>query len=170
MVTLLLRNGADPDSLSKNRKTPQDVIPPESKNKDAIVRLFNQPREKWHPKQAMKIPKFPDSISPDIERVCKKFFVHVRFYWPGRKTPYVESISWSKTVTVYNVLFDKDKLALLEEEFLKIVTERAGGMKLKVSDNENIWKWFHFPANNVSTQPACPQIINNVDYLTGWSR
>jgi len=152
----LLKNGADPDSRNFGGKTPQDLLPDTDIGKDVKRRIFFVPRAKWRPKLAPQLLKQSPQCSEEKKTVCKEFFVTVIFYWRQ------QALSWSQTASVYSVLYRKDTLRKLEDEFVGIIqaavrskanknrnAERpdAGDVEVQRSD---VWKWIHLPANNVS--------------------
>jgi hypothetical protein len=150
----LLKYGADPDSRNNNGATPEAVVPGDEKG-NAAKRLFREPRGKWRAKLPLAMPGTPPQCSDEKQEVCKDFFVTVKFYWRGK------GLSWSQTASVYKMVYDRDTLKGLQAEFVEII-RTAEREKSKDGDpdvsvrEEDIWKWIHFPANNVkSCPPRC---------------
>lgn len=163
MMRLLLENGADPDIRNANGKRPQDLLPDAEEGR-TVGRLFYEPREKWRSKKAQKIPALRNPFQ-DEKQICDKFFVNVRFY--SR-----QGVSWWETVSVHSLLYDaeKDKLTELEESFRGI----RGSTEEEIK-SDDIWRWIHFPANNVSClypdNKKCRQLIRTqMTWVQVWFR
>ncbi|KAL8380160.1 hypothetical protein RB599_009565 [Gaeumannomyces hyphopodioides] len=164
LIRLLLRHGADPDSVNADGKTPQDLLPEDS----AANRIFLEPRAKWNPRNPTKIPTKPPVCEDDRRAVCESFYVTVWFYYRP------ESLSWSQTSTVYSVIYE-DTIPKFEKQLKDIIknsSSSAAERKAKTkgdktylhpnTHNQNsdtsrdddfgddIWKWIHLPANNMT--------------------
>ncbi|KAI1638377.1 hypothetical protein F4809DRAFT_639677 [Biscogniauxia mediterranea] len=142
IMRLLLEYGADPESRNNRGRTPKSLIPTEG---DGAKVLFQELRGKRQVKFPLKIPEIPPQCSGGKRDVCDQFLVTVRFYWRP------EGLSWSQTTSVSRLVYDKYTLKELQDEFIHVVQtwiDKKGKTSMEVK-TKDIWKWIHFPANNV---------------------
>ncbi|KAI1485861.1 hypothetical protein F5X96DRAFT_657774 [Biscogniauxia mediterranea] len=145
IMKLLLEYGADPESRNNRGRTPKSLIPTDIKAAGAKI-LFQELRGKRQVKFPLKIPEIPPQCSGGKRDVCDQFLVTVRFYWRP------EGLSWSQTTSVSRLVYTKYALKELQDEFIRVVQtwiEKKGKPSMEVK-TKDIWKWIHFPANNIS--------------------
>lgn len=165
LVRLLLANGADAFSMNKNGETPLDL----SKD-DGIKELLAKMPSAASPKKHFLGP--PLWCSEEAESVCKKFYVNFRFFarqkdGPDRKNDTIYTSRRKESVHdfVYGIKsFNENRhpgsfngpqdLAKMEEEFRERVTRHIPKERSGENPDLEVFKWIHFPANNVESLPG----------------
>lgn len=145
---LLLEYGADPFMKNADGHKAQDVIKHVIGNTpdSAISALFTEPRPIQNIKAVPRVPRTAPALPKDELKVCKEFPVYVRYYWRDR------GISWATSASVDQIVYkEKGSLVEIERGFRDYVASLSPSTKPDNQPNNNeLWRWIHFPAINVS--------------------
>jgi hypothetical protein len=151
-MKLLLENGADPGVCNADGATPPDLLPKDA-NVSHLKQLFNEVQGKPPLRKTSKVPKAEPQCSTKRERISREFSINVWFYWR------LDTIPWSRKVSVYDIVYDKTRLEKLENDYIEFLKQETQGTNGPAIERKHIWKWIHFPANNVSSL-LCTGAIN----------
>ena len=141
-MKLLLENGADADICNAKGETPQDLmddLPTTSSLRQLIDQFQGTPR----PWKSFRIPEVKPQCGTKQTRISRKFRANIWFYWKHKKIP------WLRRAFVYDIVYD-NQLQKLEGEYIEFLRKKTEKMNVPSIDRKDIWKWVHFPANNVS--------------------
>ncbi|KAI0438289.1 hypothetical protein F4803DRAFT_103355 [Xylaria telfairii] len=148
LATALLAHGADPDAKDADGQTPQHVTPDTYEELHQKLDWLRDSERKSVAHIPMKKPCCPKRN----RTVCDNASVYVRYYsHKGDKT-------WAASTSVSQLIYDEDtegKTGLQEtfEQFRDIVLELPSEGDVsgsKPPSAENVWKWIHLHANNMT--------------------
>lgn len=162
IVRLLLESGADPDSPNTIQKTPRDLVPGPAETTGPLMQemkdlreIFDEIQAKPRPRKVLKVPETPQCGNKQEKLTKELFSVYICFYY--RKG--IKPCPRPQRVSVYDLVYG-DKLKDLEQEYIDYLKQELHGNIETIS----IWKWIHFPANNVSS-PWCEMEFHHTDTL-----
>lgn len=150
IMRLLLENGADPDAPNTDGTTPRNLVPvhasgsgPLPKAMTRVRVIFDETQGKPFRKNCWKVPQVKPLCVPKREGLTRnKFFANIYFYYRGPKPR-----PMSYRVSIFELVYG-GKLKELEQEYIGFLRKEHGGTQIERKD---VWKWVHFPANNVSS-------------------
>lgn len=171
MIQLLLDGSADANAFNAAGEIPEDLLPrgeegtkmqwvfrwadrigrPSSfKRQDWPSDVLNKGKESREEARSMPAKKAHWSrlqCSLGVP-ICQDFKAYVEFCWKPRGT------SWGQNISGFELLYEgHNALDRLEEQFidnLRILEHSSGAEDEIWPVREDIWRWIHFPANNVS--------------------
>lgn len=158
-------------------KTPKEVfndLEGRGEDKDNIESLLTQPGRVGARKYVPNIPKSKPKCLPSELKTCRDFTAYVRYYRRG------SSHTQATSTTIHGLVYDSEwTLKQIEKDFVdgqddpqkgktnhdvsqarkemkETIVSNSEGRKQEASHNErsddkDIWRWIHFPANNVRT-------------------
>ncbi|KAJ9144718.1 hypothetical protein NKR23_g5813 [Pleurostoma richardsiae] len=93
-----------------------------------------------------KIPRDPPVYLNDKVKTCEDFKVYVRYYWRGR------GVSWATSTSIHQLVYRAEgELKDIEDEFKKYLDSLDDSSEKKETlDDKDVWRWIHFPANNMT--------------------
>ncbi|RYP66576.1 hypothetical protein DL771_007729 [Monosporascus sp. 5C6A] len=138
MAEILLHNGADAGVRNAKGKTPLDLI-----TGSELRDLFAQPWGISEKRTVPRIPREQPRCPEDKRKACREASVYVRCYWRGR------GVSWATSTSVNELVYKQDTLHKISEQSKKNMRMPTTAAAPAPEDGE-IWKWIHFPANNMT--------------------
>lgn len=156
-MRLLLESGADPNATNNEGKTPRDLVPgpaetpgPRMDMMKHIRYILAETQGKQRPERTWKVPKImPRCATKQQELTQKDFFVNICFYYRQGSQPRPRS----QRISVFELVYG-GKLKQLENDYLEFLGQEDHSLRGKITTRD-IWKWVHFPANNVGSLPSC---------------
>jgi hypothetical protein len=144
MVQILLKHGADPLSFNKAMETPVELGGRE------MGEIFDRFTVPWLSRR--KFPGIALDCSVEAVGVCKEFYASLWFY--ARVTEMQPNgsekdkvFSWMRKERVYDLIYKNKTLEKLENDFKQQVAQQVD---LAAASGMRVFRWLHFPANNVS--------------------
>ncbi len=148
-MKLLLDNGADAEVCNAEGETPRDLIS-DLPITSALRQLFDWFQGEPKPWKTLRIPEVEPQCGTKQMRISSKFRANIWFYWKHAAIP------WLRRVRVFDLVYDKDKVQELENEYIEFLEKKTEGMTVPPIDRKDVWKWIHFPANNVCEPSVMP--------------
>ncbi|KAH8879046.1 ankyrin [Thozetella sp. PMI_491] len=147
IVDLLLTNGADAHVCNSEGDTPRDIINREPAARKYLY-LFDDDPGKQRGRKLVPVPNAKPTCGTKQRRVSEKFWVSIWFYWRHGNFP------WSYRVSVYDFIYTT-KFHEIEEKYISFLQKEACGKGLHEVSKKDVWKWIHFPANNMTWVKVC---------------
>lgn len=148
---MLLAAGADPDVNNSAGETPRGFVYARDHDRVAGIRLlrraFDEIQGRSTARAPLRIPKDKPSCVRKHAKLAGEIFLDVSFYWLGKP------MQWRpRRISVFDLVYARG-LEKLQEEYASFLRTSTKRNDIK-STSKDIWKWIHFPANNVSMPPA----------------